>query len=138
MDVISWLCRLKLVYTNPWRKLFCSLLSSTHVCTFLLGLFVLMVQRLSICLLSENCLLISLYKSSNQKKQPPQQLSSQVILLTVVFVSIQRKQSSGNLNLPCFFIQTGYILKERMDFLTGGADFCEVNVGIYPTEGFLK
>lgn len=106
--------------------------------SFLLGLFVLVVQRLSICLLSENCLLISLYKSSNQKKQPPQQLSSQVILLTVVFVSIQRKQSSGNLNLPCFFIQTGCILKERMDFLTGGADFCEVNVGIYPTEGFLK
>lgn len=136
--MISWLCRLKLVYTNPWRKLFCSLLSSTHVCTFLLGLFVLVVQRLSICLLSENCLLISLYKSSNQKKQQPQQLSSQVILLTVVFVSIQRKQSSGNLNLPCFFIQTGYILKERMDFLTGGADFCELNVGIYPTEGFLK
>lgn len=107
--------------------------------SFLLGLFVLVVQRLSICLLSENCLLISLYKSSNQKKQQPQQLSSQVILLTVVFVSIQRKQSSGNLNLPFFFlIQTGCILKERMDFLTGGADFCEVNVGIYPTEGFLK
>lgn len=136
--MISWLCRLKLVYTNPWRMLFCSLLSSTHVCTFLLGLSVLVVQRLSICLLSENCLLISLYKSSNQKKQPPPQLSSQVILLTVVFVSIHRKQSSGNLNLPCFFIQTGCILKERMDFLTGGADFCEVNVGIYPTEGFLK
>lgn len=116
MDVISWLCRLKLVYTNPWRKLFCSLLSSTHVCTFLLGLFVLVVQRLSICLLSENCLLISLYKSSNQKKQPPQQLSSQVILLTVVFVSIQRKQSSGNLNLPFFFFfNTNWVHFEGKD-----------------------
>lgn len=88
---------------------------SIHVCAFLLLLFVLVVQRLAVYSLSENCLLISLYKSSNLKQTTSHNnFLAWSSSLSVVFMSVQRKQSRGNLNLS-FFFYTNWVRFEGKD-----------------------